>query len=166
MIPPCLTLSNTRYVLRVKRSNPGKEVAPSPTRRCNSYGKGSLLVTLDYGRQLLLYQKSGKKYLSTIQRTKAKKRWEWISGTTIWYSIMHKGDIHSLQVKMKLTVIPIIVGTLRTIPKDLEKRLGKLEICGRIESVQLNSARIPRRWSGTEDCWLVACFDFIAYQPL
>ena len=31
MIPPCLTLSNIRYVSRVKWSNPGKGVAPSLT---------------------------------------------------------------------------------------------------------------------------------------
>ena len=43
-----------RYVSRVKWSNPGKGVAPSPTPRCSSYWKGSLLVTLDYGRQLYL----------------------------------------------------------------------------------------------------------------
>ena len=43
MIPPCLTLSNIRHVLRVKWSNPGKGVAPSPTPRCSSYLKGSLL---------------------------------------------------------------------------------------------------------------------------
>ena len=30
----------------------GKGVAPSPTSQCNSYWKGSLLVALDYGRQL------------------------------------------------------------------------------------------------------------------
>ena len=52
LIPPCLTLSNMRYVSRVKWSNPGKGVASSPTPRCSSYWKGSLLVTLDYGRQL------------------------------------------------------------------------------------------------------------------
>ena len=44
LIPPCLTLSNIRYVSRVKWSNPGKGVAPSPTPRCSSYWKGSLLV--------------------------------------------------------------------------------------------------------------------------
>ena len=48
----CLTLSIIRYVSRVKWSNPGKGVAPSPTPRCCSYRKGSLQVTLDYGRQL------------------------------------------------------------------------------------------------------------------
>ena len=42
LIPPCLTLSDIRYVLRVKWSNPAKGVAPSPTPRCSSYWKGSL----------------------------------------------------------------------------------------------------------------------------
>ena len=32
-----LTLSNIRYVSRVKWSNPGKGVAPSPTPLCSSY---------------------------------------------------------------------------------------------------------------------------------
>ncbi len=31
LMPPCLTLSNIRYASRVKWSNPGKGVAPSPT---------------------------------------------------------------------------------------------------------------------------------------
>ena len=52
LIPPCLTLSNIRYVSRVKWSNCGKGVASSPTPRCSSYWKGSHLVTLNYGRQL------------------------------------------------------------------------------------------------------------------
>ena len=55
LIPACLTLSNIRYVLRVKWSNPGKGVAPSATPWCSSYWKGSLLVALDYGRQLYLH---------------------------------------------------------------------------------------------------------------
>ena len=41
LIPPCLALSNIRYVSRVKWSNPGKGVAPSPTPRCSSYWKGA-----------------------------------------------------------------------------------------------------------------------------
>ena len=47
------TLLNTqhiRYGSRVKWSNPGNGVAPSPTPWCSSYRKGSLRVTLDYGR--------------------------------------------------------------------------------------------------------------------
>ena len=41
MIPPYLTLSNIRYVSRVKWKNPGIGVAPSTTLRCSSYWKGS-----------------------------------------------------------------------------------------------------------------------------
>ena len=55
LIPPCLTLSNIRYVSGVKWSNPGKEVAPSPTLGCSSNWKGSLLVTLDSGHRLYLF---------------------------------------------------------------------------------------------------------------
>ena len=55
MIPPCLTLSNIRYVSRLKWSSPGKGVAPFPTPRCSSYWKGSLLVLFDYGRQLTYF---------------------------------------------------------------------------------------------------------------
>ena len=54
LIPPCLTLTNIRYVSRVKWSNPGKGVAPSPTPRCSSYWKGSLRVKVDYSRQFYL----------------------------------------------------------------------------------------------------------------
>ena len=53
---PCLTLSITRYGSRLKQVIPGKGVAPFPTCWWSSYRKGSLLVTLDYSRQLhLLY---------------------------------------------------------------------------------------------------------------
>ena len=55
LIPSCLTLSNIRYVSRVKWSNPGKGVAPSPTPRCCSYWKENLLVALDYNRQQTVY---------------------------------------------------------------------------------------------------------------
>ena len=47
-------LNTQHYKVRVKWSNPGKSVAPSPTPRCSSYWKESLLVALDYGRQLYL----------------------------------------------------------------------------------------------------------------
>ena len=60
MIPPCLTLSNIRYVSRVKWSNPRKGVAPSPTRQCSSYWKENLLVALDYGRQLYFIIRFGR----------------------------------------------------------------------------------------------------------
>ena len=44
-MPPCLTLSIIRYISRVKWSNPGNGVAPSPTPWCSSYWKGSLRST-------------------------------------------------------------------------------------------------------------------------
>ena len=52
---PCLTLSIIRLGSRVKWSNLGKGIAPSPTPQCSSYRKGSLLFALDYGRQLYFY---------------------------------------------------------------------------------------------------------------
>ena len=55
LMPPCFTLSIIRQGLRVKWSNPGKGVAPSPTLRCSSYWKGSLRVTLNYSHQLYFY---------------------------------------------------------------------------------------------------------------
>ena len=49
---------------------------------------------------------------------------------------------------MRVTVIPIVIGAFRKVPKDLERVLKKLEIRGRIETIQgiafLKSFRIPR----------------------
>ena len=53
LITHSLTLSNIRWGLRINWSNPGKRVAPTPIFRW--YWKGSLLIALDYGRQLYLY---------------------------------------------------------------------------------------------------------------
>ena len=53
LIPPCLTLSNIRWVSRVKWNNPGKGVVPSPTPQCSSYRKESLRVALDYSQLYL-----------------------------------------------------------------------------------------------------------------
>ena len=55
LIPPCLTLSIIRYVSRVKWSNPGKGVVPSPIPRCSSYWKGSFWVAPEYSCQLYFY---------------------------------------------------------------------------------------------------------------
>ena len=48
------SLLNTQQKVHIKWSNPGKGVTPFATPRCSSYWKGSLLVALDYGRQLYL----------------------------------------------------------------------------------------------------------------
>ena len=49
-------LNTQHYKVRIKgKVEPSREgVAPSPTSWCSSYRKGSLRVTLDYGRQLYL----------------------------------------------------------------------------------------------------------------
>ena len=52
LIPSCLTLSNIRYISRVKWSNPRKGVALFPTPQCSSYWKRSLLVALNNSHQL------------------------------------------------------------------------------------------------------------------
>ena len=41
LMPPCLALSTIRWGSRVKWSNPGNRVAPSPTPRCSCYWKGA-----------------------------------------------------------------------------------------------------------------------------
>ena len=54
LIRSCLTFSIIRHLSRVKWSDPGKGVDPSPTPRCSSYWKRSLRVAYDYGHQLYL----------------------------------------------------------------------------------------------------------------
>ena len=51
MVLDASLLNTQHYKVRI---NPGKGVAPFPTPWCSSYRKGSLRVTLDYGRQLYL----------------------------------------------------------------------------------------------------------------
>ena len=55
MVLDAYLLNTQHYKVRVKWCNPGKGVALSPTPWCSSYRKGSLWITLDYGRQLNLY---------------------------------------------------------------------------------------------------------------
>ena len=56
MVLDASLLNTQHYKVRIKgKVEPSREgVAPSPTSWCSSYRKGSLRVTLDYGRQLLL----------------------------------------------------------------------------------------------------------------
>ena len=63
LMRPSLTLKqHFKQGSRVKWSNPGNGVAPSPTPRCSSYWKESFRVTLDYSRQLYLFKKKKKKH--------------------------------------------------------------------------------------------------------
>ena len=54
MVLDASLLNTQHYKVRIKsKVEPSREgVAPSPTSWCSSYRKGSLRVTLDYGRQL------------------------------------------------------------------------------------------------------------------
>ena len=56
MVLDASLLSTQHYKVRIKGKvkQSRKGVAPSPTHWCSSYWKGSLRVTLDYGRQLYL----------------------------------------------------------------------------------------------------------------
>ena len=47
MVLDAALLNTQHYKVKVKWSNPGNAVAPSPTPRFSSYGKGSLQVTLN-----------------------------------------------------------------------------------------------------------------------
>ena len=76
LMPPYLTLSNIRYGSRVKWNNPRNGVAPFPTPWCSSYRKGSLRVTLDYGRELYFF------YLDSLRIAK--------SFTLCWYKIKQR----------------------------------------------------------------------------
>ena len=57
MVLDASLLSTQHYKVRIKGKveQSRKGVAPSPTHWCSSYRKGSLRVTLDYGRQLYLH---------------------------------------------------------------------------------------------------------------
>ena len=50
---------------------------------------------------------------------------------------------------MKVTIIPIVIGTFRTVTKELLKGLEELEVGGRVETIQttelLRTSRILRR---------------------
>ena len=58
MVLDASLLNTQHYKVRIKgKVEPSREgVAPSPTSWCSSYRKGSLRVTLDYGRQQLVYE--------------------------------------------------------------------------------------------------------------
>ena len=52
MVLDASLLNTQHYKIWIKWRNPGKGVVLFPTPWCSSYQKGSLRVTLDYGRQL------------------------------------------------------------------------------------------------------------------
>ena len=70
-------LSTHQYKVRIKGKVEQfrKGVAPSPTPRCSSYWKGSLLVALDCSRQLLLQLLWYKIILQGFLNHKRRKKW-------------------------------------------------------------------------------------------
>ena len=66
MVLDASLLSTQHYKVRIKGKveQSRKGVGPSPTHWCSSYRKGSLRVTLDYGRQIYFTYK-GKKHKRT-----------------------------------------------------------------------------------------------------
>ena len=72
MVLDASLLNTQHYKVRIKgkveQSREG--VAPSPTPWCSSYRKGSLRVTLDYGRQLYLYNRVKEKECLEYSKTK------------------------------------------------------------------------------------------------
>ena len=72
MVLDASLLNTQHYKVRIKgKVEPSREgVAPSPTSWCSSYRKGSLRVTLDYGRQLyfLLIWERNCKYSAKFNR--------------------------------------------------------------------------------------------------
>ena len=86
LIPPCLTLSNITYVSRVKWSNPGKGVAPSPTPQCSSYWKGSLLIPSTTVANFTFLISSGSHRISSDNKSHKWSR-TLLSTIIIWISI-------------------------------------------------------------------------------
>ena len=68
LMPPCIMLSIVRYGLRVKWSNSGKGVVPSPTTQCSNDQKWSHWVALNYGCQLHFYKQINRKKCKILQR--------------------------------------------------------------------------------------------------
>ena len=100
-MPSSLTFNIIRYGSRVKLSNPGKGVAPSPTPWCCSYQKGSLRVTLDCGHQL--YFTLNTTYVLPMKRTissesPAYDTEGWLFQTSLynWTNVMKKMCQHPL----------------------------------------------------------------------
>ena len=112
MLPPCLTLSNIRYVSRVKWSNPGKGVTPSPTSWWDSYWKGSLLVALNYGRKLyLLYSLNLQDWSLTI-------RCSLVSYPSLFFFWGVEGTYSSIEDTVSIFWIPLL-GSFRRREKRL-----------------------------------------------
>lgn len=56
---------------------------------------------------------------------------------------------HRKKKKAKLTVVPIIIGIIGSVPKSVTKRLEELEINGKIRTIQTTALlKSVRYWGG------------------
>ena len=64
-----LNTQQYKVCIKVKVEQSRKGIVPSPTPRCSSYWKGSLLVSLNYGRQLYLLEETPDKTAAVLPPT-------------------------------------------------------------------------------------------------
>ena len=81
------------------------------------------------------------------QEIVAQSYWAWLHSSVWAKTFAYRLHYHLKKTKKrwKVTVILVIVGALGTIPKRLKKRLGKLEMWGKNESVQTKTLLISAR---------------------
>ena len=130
MVLDASLLSTQHYKVRIKGKveQSRKGVAPSPTHWCSSYRKGSLRVTLDYGRQLI--------------RPKVN------SGTGFWICILkccplaRSGSVGCNSRKHQLHLCRRVRISQRVLrgPVDWSNRKHQLHLCSGVRLSQ----RVPR----------------------
>ena len=88
LMPLCLALSIIRCGLRVKRSNPGNGVEPSPTIPCCSYWKGSPRVDLGYDRQLYFFYNCMETIAIPVRKQISSNLFWWVMVKAMDYGIV------------------------------------------------------------------------------
>ena len=105
-MPPCLT-HKVRIKGKVEQSREG--VAPSPTHWCSSYRKGSLRVTLAYGRQLYYVYKVISLSITLI----------WVPTVALSLSEQVNSSPHSLSLPLSLSLSLSLSVSLSPTPRNL-----------------------------------------------
>ena len=102
MVLDASLLSTQHYKVRIKGKveQSRKGVAPSPTHWCSSYRKGSLRVTLDYGRQLFFILLEKKMKGDLVASSYYRK---------YFFSISHTGNLLSRQITITKSIYQLDV---------------------------------------------------------
>ena len=120
LILPCLTLSNIRYVSRVKWSNPGKAVAPSPISRWSSYClNNSNLV--DFGLASLTVIQA-KMMVQNIKMLFCPPRGFDLSDSHLFRSLQHFRGVIVLDIYLWIIVICLLCAVLDLDNKSIVNR--------------------------------------------